>query len=162
MTWDEYFISMAAAVSLKSKCLSRRIGAVAVRDGKYMMATGYNGPPTGYPHCGDKPENLASIGVCPRKAKGYITGEKTEECPASHAERNVLYEAARMGISLADCTMYMNCPIPCRECAKGIVNSGIVEIVTISDLVYAEPGITGKKILDECGVKIRIFAPTIK
>ena len=65
--WDSYFHKICTAVSSKSPCLSRNIGAIIVRD-KSVISTGYNGPPRNYPHC--EPID----GKCPRHAKGYKSG----------------------------------------------------------------------------------------
>lgn len=146
--WDKYFFTVADAVSQNSPCLSRKIGGVAVRNGKILVATGYNGPPAGYPHCfGD---------VCPRRVKGYQSGEGTEICPAEHAERNVVNCAAQIGVSLAGCTLYLTCSVPCRECAKAIVNAGIKEVILTNWLEYPEPGLSGKEIFEKCGVTLRV------
>ena len=148
MTWDEYFISIAETISKKSHCLSRQLGAIAVRDRKFIVSTGYNGPPQGYPHC--------EGGVCPRHKLGYQSGQGLELCPAAHAELNVLIEAARFGVSLEGCTLYLVGPYPCRECSKAIVNAGIKEIVIARECDYPDIGLSGKKILETCGVKVRI------
>ncbi len=147
MERDNWFFSIAEKVGDYSKCLSRKIGTIAVKDNKYIIATGYNGPPSKYPPCQK---------VCQRRKLGYNSGEGLEICPAEHSERNVINEAARLGIKLEGTTLYMNCGIPCRECAKAIVNSGIKEIVCINGDIYPEPGLSGLDILSRCGVKIRI------
>ena len=51
MKWDEYFLDICCSISTKSPCLSRKIGAILVRDNS-IISTGYNGPPRGVPHCG--------------------------------------------------------------------------------------------------------------
>ncbi len=147
MNWDEYFTQLSKVVASKSKCLSRQIGAVIVK-GHYPISIGYNGPPVGYPHC---------QGECPRKSRGLASGEGLEFCPAAHAKRNAICGAARLGHSVEGCTMYMYCGVPCRECAKDIINSGISELVLISPLVYPEPGLTGKVLLECCGVSMRVI-----
>jgi dCMP deaminase len=147
MNWDEYFFNIAEAVSIKSHCLSHRVGAIAVRNNKFIVSTGYNGPAMGYPHC-EGPG-------CPRRRAGYSSGQGLEICPAAHAERNVIAEAARLGIPLEGCALYLTSLYPCRECAKEIVNAGIVEVVIRPGEYYPDIGITGKKILETCGVKVR-------
>ncbi len=147
ISWDRYFAGIAEAVSQKSHCLSHQFGAIAVRDGKFIVATGYNGPPTGFPHCvGD---------VCPRRVVGFQSGQGLEICPAAHAELNVLIEATRLGIVLCECSLYVTSPMPCRECAKAIVNAGIVEVVLCRGGSYPDIGLTGESILSKCGVKVR-------
>ena len=172
ITWDEYFFGIADAVAKKSHCLSRQVGAVAVLYGKFVVATGYNGPPAGYPHCdtlvalerlarvvggGEKTRRkLLDESGCPRRNLGYVSGQGLELCPAAHAERNVLIEAARLGITLEGCVLYLTCSWPCRECAKEMVNAGIVEVVVTGDEEYMVGGLTGRDILGACGVQVRI------
>jgi dCMP deaminase len=153
ITWDDYFMGICDAVARKSHCLSRNIGCVAVKD-KRIIATGYNGPVAGYPHCNTK--DLSGILTCPRRLAGFKSGEGLSMCPAEHAERNVINEAAKPGHSLQGCTLYMNCEVPCAECAKAIVNSGIKEIVTAQSATYDSKGsISRYDILSECGVIMR-------
>ncbi len=146
LDWDTYLMDIASVVSIKSHCLSRKVGAVAVRD-HGIVSTGYNGPPKNYPHCEGN--------ICPRKLRGFKSGEGLEFCPAAHAERNVLINAGRMGHELKGCTLYLTMTSPCRECAKEIVNAEIVEVVAIEGPDYPESGITGLKILEVCGVIFR-------
>lgn len=148
ISWDNYFMEICNTVSSRSPCKSRKIGAVAVKEGRFVIATGYNGPPSGFPHC---------VGEsCPRQILGCKSGEKLELCPAQHAERNVVCEAARLGHSLLGCTMYVNTIGVCRECAKAIVNAGIIEVVLPGNIPYPEEGIKGEEVLRVCGVNVRI------
>jgi len=126
VNWDLYFHTVCGAVSSKSPCLSRKIGAILVRD-RSIVSTGYNGPARGYPHCPGT--------ECPRHLKGYKSGEGLVECPAAHAEGNCIANAARIGANSVGCTLYMNCVVPCKDCAVLLVNAGIVEVV-IEKLVY--------------------------
>src|ERR1044072_3533871 len=96
MKWDQYFLEMAKAASLNSKCLSRQIGALLVR-GKSVICTAYNGPPAGVPHCDKRHlhdnrlriELEKSMGKglpgsmtqCPRKIMGFNSGEGMQWCP---------------------------------------------------------------------------------
>lgn len=142
--WDKYFQFICKAVASKSPCLSRHIGAILVRDHS-IIATGYNGPAREVTHCGHmrlmtdnaladefskhkiKPEQVKD--TCPRKLMGYSSGEGMEWCPAQHAEANCIANAARMGVSVLNSTLYMNCIIPCKNCFGMLINAGIVEIV---------------------------------
>lgn len=153
MNWDEYFLGIAEAVSRKSHCLSHQFGGIAVRD-KFILATGYNGPPTGYPHCEGS--------ECPRRKLGYKSGQGLEICPAAHAELNVLIEAARLGIKLEGASLYLTSYMPCRECAKAIVNAGIREVVITNIGPYPDIGLEGKTILEKCGIVIRVVNKLIK
>ena len=127
MTWDYYYLNICRAVASNSKCHSRQIGAIIVRD-HVVICTGYNGPPRGFPHCSDP---------CPRRRLGYDTGQGLHLCPAAHAERNAVDQAARLGIATAGATMYMNCPVPCKDCLITLIQAGIVEVVcTDPDSLY--------------------------
>lgn len=162
MNEHEYFMGIAYAVSRKSHCLSHQFGAIAVNDDRQILSTGYNGPPRGYPHCSGYDKNIPQICPpryhtdiwCPRREAGFQSGQGLEWCPAAHAERNVLINAARYGVRLKGCRLYITSPTPCRECAKEIVNAGISEVIYADGHDYPEIGITGRRILEECGVKL--------
>jgi dCMP deaminase len=159
LSWDNYFMGIADAVSLKSHCLSHKYGAIAVNSDMQIISTGYNGPPRGYPHCKTDDiikgiESRSIDRVCPRRMADYLSGEGLEYCPAAHAERNVLINAARYGIALKGCKLYITSPPPCRECAKEIVNAGIISIVYIMQPDYPEIGITGIDILRKCNIEL--------
>ena len=145
MDWDNYFHSICIAVASKSSCLSRTIGAILVRDHS-IVATGYNGPARGIPHCGRARNMKEDIlldeierrikGIprlvdeeCPRKLMGYTSGIGMQWCPAQHAEANCISNAARLGVSVFGSILYMNCVIPCKNCFGTLINAGIVEIV---------------------------------
>ena len=111
MNWDEYFYEMANLVATKSKDISTQIGAVIVGPDNEIRSTGYNSFPAGLDDDVDERQE--------RPEKYYWI---------EHAERNALYNAAKIGVSTKDCTMYLNCGIPCCDCARGIINSGIKKI----------------------------------
>ena len=175
LTWDKYFLNIVNSVSSNSKCLSRQIGAVIVRDEKYIISTGYNGPPIGCSHCSDiqyrdwllkravldgiecRLEGIEENTICPRRFMGFKSSEGMEYCQAAHAERNAIDIAARLGHSIEGCSMYLNCLIPCVECAKSIVNAGIREVVVTELVDYERKGITGREILQKSYVQIRKY-----
>jgi dCMP deaminase len=117
--WDEYFLNICELVSTRSTCMRRRVGAVVVKN-KQILATGYNGAPTGIEHC-DK------VG-CLREKLGVPSGQRHELCRALHAEQNAFLQAARHGVSLDGATLYITTQ-PCSICAKMIINAGIKKIV---------------------------------
>lgn len=124
--WDKYFHDVCKVIGSNSKCLSRHIGSILVKD-KVIICSGYNGPPRGYKHCeGD---------ICPRRLQGYGSGEGLHLCPAAHAERNTIVQAARLGIKVKDSVLYLNTGIPCKDCLIEIINAGITEVVC-EDLDY--------------------------
>jgi len=142
--WDTYYNRICRAVASKSPCLSRQIGAILVKE-NVVVATGYNGPPRGYPHC---------IDSCPRKAKGYASGEGLHECPAVHAEANCIISAARIGASVSGSILYMNCIIPCKDCMSLLINAGVWEIVVDDTVPYHEVSLS---MAESANVKIRRF-----
>lgn len=140
-SWDEYFLEVADLVSKRSTCVRRRVGAVLVKD-KKILATGYNGAPSGVKHCID-------IG-CLRKKLNIPSGQRHELCRGLHAEQNVLLQAALHGTSTKDSHLYITNQ-PCMICAKMLINAGIREII-ISD---GYPDQLSDKFLKEAKIKIR-------
>jgi dCMP deaminase len=119
MKWEQYFRTIANQVKMKSKDENTKIGAVIVGSDNEIVSTGYNSFPRGID------DNVDSRQERPEK---YFWFE--------HAERNALYNAARIGVSTKGCTMYLTCGIPCADCARGIINSGISKIVCENDLTF--------------------------
>jgi dCMP deaminase len=116
-SWDEYFLDLARTTSTRATCSRRKHGAVIVH-GRRIVATGYNGGPSGFPHCED--------GGCPRALSDTPQGHDDEHCIAIHAEANALLFSSpeeRDGSSLY-CT-----GAPCFGCAKLIANSGVAAVV---------------------------------
>jgi dCMP deaminase len=138
--WDAYFLGIASLVSERSTCLRRKVGAVIVKE-KRMLATGYNGAPTGVPHCED-------VG-CLRKQLGVPSGEKHELCRGLHAEQNAIIQAAYHGVSIRESALYVTCH-PCSVCAKMIINAGIRK-VTIAE---SYPDALAEKLLADGGVEV--------
>jgi dCMP deaminase len=172
---EKTYFQICNTVASNSKCLSRQIGAIIVRD-KEIISTGYNGPPRGMPHCEDRAiahrsENYAYCNAlrkadksmflggilrqCPREVLGYGSGEGLEWCPAGHAERNAIINAGRNGISVIGCKIYMNCSIPCPPCLVEIINSGIEEIICTEIDYYGRD--LQKYIIETSGIKIRTY-----
>ena len=151
--WDKYFYGVCEAVSKNSSCLSRQIGAVLVRDNG-IISTAYNGPPRGIPHCDSfarrdyliKKNKLSESKVsclknelnkCPRQILGYKSGEGIDICIAAHAERNLLNQCARLGISVQGTTLYMNANVlPCKECFLELIQCGVKEVVCVELNAY--------------------------
>lgn len=154
--WDKYFLRLAREVASNSKCLSRQIGAVFVKD-KSIVSTGYCGPPRNVPTCDkritrcvykDGKETLKIDGIeyeeieweskkaCPRCVLGAKSGERLDLCVAGHAEANVVHQAAREGISTKGGEIYCWCNLPCKNCCIAIVNAGISTIVCLDGPPY--------------------------
>jgi len=117
--WDEYFLQVALLVSRRATCLRRKVGAVLVKD-KKILATGYNGAPSGLSHCLDT--------GCLREKLRIPSGQRHELCRGLHAEQNVLLQAALYGVSTRGSTLYVTNQ-PCIICAKMLINAGISQIV---------------------------------
>ena len=112
-SWDKYFLDIAKLVATRATCDRKHVGAVVVNNNRRIVSTGYNGVPSGTPHCDEIGHQLVEI-----------DGRKS--CIATlHAESNALDDAGR---NANGCTMYTTC-IPCYECAKRIINSGIKRVV---------------------------------
>jgi len=118
--WDEYFMKIAELVSTRSTCLRRQVGAVLVKD-KRILATGYNGAPSGITHC--------EVTGCLREKLKVPSGERHELSRGLHAEQNVIIQASLHGVSLEGSTLYCT-HSPCVLCAKMLVNAKIKRFVT--------------------------------
>jgi dCMP deaminase len=140
-SWDEYFKELSFLVSKRSTCLRRRVGAVLVKD-KRILATGYNGAPSGLKHCLD-------IG-CMREKLKIPSGERHELCRGLHGEQNALIQASLHGIRVKGATLYITNQ-PCSICAKMIINAGISEVV-IAD---GYPDKLALEYLKEAKIRIR-------
>lgn len=114
-SWEDYYMDIAKAVSKRSNCIRRQVGAVIVRDQR-IIATGYNGTPRGTKNCDE--------GGCPRCAGNTPSGTALGECLCSHAEENAIVQSAYHGISVKGADIYSTLQ-PCLTCTKMIINSGI-------------------------------------
>ncbi len=140
-SWEDYFLEMAELVSRRSTCLRRKVGAVAVRD-KRILATGYNGAPSGLAHCND-------IG-CIREKLKIPSGERQELCRGLHAEQNVIIQAVIHKADLKDSIFYVTNQ-PCVTCTKMLISVGIKEIVAAGGY----PDQLARRMLKEAGIKLK-------
>ena len=148
MNWDYYFINIAHTVLEKSKDQSTKVGAVIVNPEHEIMNTGFNGFPRGI----DDSNPLYHE----RPMKYKIT---------EHAERNAIYAAAAGRGGLRGCTIYLgHNPLHaiCTDCARAIIQTGIIEVVGPEKLKFAGKGEQWEKdceiayhMLAEAGVKQR-------
>jgi dCMP deaminase len=113
-SWDEYFTRIAHEVATRSTCPRLAVGAVIVRD-KRILTTGYNGSPSGMPHCDD-------VGCLIRIVDGRESCQRT-----LHAEQNAIIQAAYHGVSVRDSILYCTHQ-PCLLCTKMIMNAGIEKV----------------------------------
>ncbi len=110
-SWDEYFLRQADVVAERGTCPRLKVGAVIVRE-KNIVSSGYNGAPRGIDHCIDVGCRLVN-GHCKR---------------VNHAESNAVINAAYIGVSTKGATLYTRF-LPCDDCAKDIINAGIIRVV---------------------------------
>lgn len=139
--WDEYFLGIAKLVSERSTCLRRKVGALVVKD-RRILATGYNGTPSGIRHCRE-------VG-CLREKMHVPSGERHELCRGLHAEQNVLLQASLHGVSLKNSVLYVTNQ-PCIICTKMIINAGIKEVV----MSESYPDKMALEFLKEAKIKVR-------
>lgn len=143
MNWDEYYLGIAEHVKLKSKDISTQIGAIIVGKGNEVLSTGYNSFPRGLD------DNVLERQERPEK---YYFFE--------HAERNAIYNAARVGVPLMDSIMYVTSGLPCADCARGIINSGIKKVyckkicTTKNPDKWKESQNRTLQMFNECGVEV--------
>ncbi|MGE4419349.1 MAG: cytidine/deoxycytidylate deaminase family protein [Sulfurimonas sp.] len=135
MLSDENFINIAQEIATASKCVSKKVGAVIVKDGR-ILSTGYNGTPAGYINCRDHWED--------EYTSDHHEWSKTYEI---HAEMNAIIWAARKGISIEGATIYVTLE-PCSECSKNIIASGIKRIVYLKPYEHNHSAIISKFIKD--------------
>ena len=115
-------MQIAHLVKTRATCPRRQVGAVIVRD-KRIVATGYNGAPSGLSHCppggpeNDWPNGCMRAGHCIRSL---------------HAEQNCLLQAAKIGVACEGTTMYVTCQ-PCNACAKMLLNAGVTKVIYEGD-----------------------------
>lgn len=133
-------MEIAHLVKKRSTCIRRQVGAVLAKD-KNILATGYNGPPSGTAHCED-------VG-CLRDRLGIPSGERHEICRGLHAEQNAIIQAAKHGTSISGSVLYCT-NLPCVICSKMIINAGITKIVYDSGY----PDKLGEEMLTEAGITV--------
>jgi len=144
--WDLRFLRLAEHIGTWSKDRSTRVGCVIVGAHKEIRAIGYNGFPRG------TDDDLDARHARPAKYKW-----------TEHAERNAVYNAARAGISIDGCTMYLPW-FPCMDCARAIVQSGIAKLVAyrpdLSHPTWGEDFRFAIALFEETGVKVRFCDPS--
>jgi len=117
-TWDEYFLMMAKLAATRSTCLAFPVGAVIVKD-RQVLATGYNGSPSGSVHCTAQGYCYPGLSSC--------DASKTLPSRAVHAEANAIAQAAKHGVSCTGASIYVTLE-PCISCLKLIISAGIKEV----------------------------------
>jgi dCMP deaminase len=117
-TWDEYFLMIAKLAATRSTCLAFPVGAVIVKD-RQVLATGYNGSPSGSVHCTSQGFCYSELSSC--NASSSLPSR------AVHAEANAIAQAARHGITTDGSVVYTTLE-PCISCLKLIISAGIKKV----------------------------------
>ena len=143
--WDERFMGLARNIATWSKDRSRKVGCVIVGPAREIRSMGYNGFPRGVDD---------TVEIRHQRPYKYRWTE--------HAERNAIYNAARAGISTAECVIYLPW-YPCMDCARAIVQCGITEVVAVEpdwkDPTWAEDFKEVQALFEEApGLRVR-FVP---
>ena len=140
--WDEYFMEIAKLSARRSKDPTRQVGACIVSKDNRILSIGYNGAPNGFPDedmpWGKEGENLYTkfLYVC-------------------HAEMNAILNFRGSKKDFEEAKIYVDL-FPCNECAKMIIQSGIKEVIYLSDRHNGrETNIASKMLFNTCGVKFR-------
>ena len=144
LTWDEYFMGIAQLAAQRSKDNNTQVGACIVNDENKILSIGYNGMPTG---CDDD--------IMPWERSGDPLN--TKYFYVCHAELNAILNYG--GGSLKGARVYVTL-FPCNECTKAIIQSGIKEIIYLSDkYANTDSTIASKRMFDLTGVKYRPYVP---
>lgn len=145
INWDEYFMGVAMLAARRSKDPNTQVGACIVSPDNIIISTGYNGMPKG---CSDD------------EFPWERTGEETKYPYVVHAELNAILNAN--GRDLRGSRLYVAL-FPCNECAKAIIQSGVAEVVYLSDKYAGTPmNVASKRMLDAAGVKRTQLKPSIE
>ena len=145
--WDQYFMGLAYYVATKSKDRSTTVGSVIVGPDNEIRTTGYNSFVRGF----DEE---------PKHHERPLKYEVTE-----HAERNAIYNAARVGTPLNRCRIYLPW-LPCTDGARAIIQSGIIEVITPKENPGSGNWMEKSEIIvdmfHKCGVKLREWSGEIE
>jgi len=142
-SWEQYFMEITEVVAKRSTCKRRQVGAIIVKD-KHILASGYNGAPSGLAHCLDA--------GCMREKLQVPQGERHELCRGLHAEQNAIIQAAVHGVQIQGGTLYST-TFPCVLCAKMLINAGIKKIVYKGNY----PDKLSSEILEEANIEVISF-----
>jgi dCMP deaminase len=130
-TREQYFMLLAVATRERANCLRRHVGAILVADQR-IIATGYNGTPTGFPNCDE--------GGCQRCAhpEDYEEGRGYDVCTCVHAEANAVLQAAKLGYSVQSAVCYSTLR-PCFGCLKELYQAGVTGVRYLNEWSPREP-----------------------
>ena len=147
LSWDDYFMAVALLSSKRSKDPSTQVGACIVNASNIIESIGYNGLPKG---CSDDDYPWEREGNALDTKYPFVV----------HAELTAILNSK--GKDLSSCRIYVAL-FPCNECAKAIIQSGITEVVYLSDK-YADTDAVkaSKRMFDSAGVKYTQLTPNKK
>ena len=142
LSWDEYFMGIALLSSMRSKDPSTQVGACIVNSENRILSMGYNGMPRS---CSDDEFPWDKNGNPLDSKYLYVC----------HAELNAILNCASGNVR--GCTVYTTL-FPCNECAKAIIQSGIAEVVYMSDKYSdSDSVLASKRMFTTAGVKFREY-----
>ena len=142
LDWDTYFIALAKLSAKRSKDPSTQVGACIVASDNRILSIGYNGAPNGF-NDDDFPWQRSGEPL------------ETKYLYVVHAERNAILNYRGHRKDFENAKIYVDL-FPCNECAKEIIQSGIKEVIYLSDkYANTNENIASKKLFDACGVKYR-------
>ena len=144
ISWDEYFMGIALLAARRSKDPNTQVGACIVSEENIIISTGYNGMPKG---CSDD------------EFPWEREGEETKYPYVVHAELNAILNAS--GRDLRGSRLYVAL-FPCNECAKAIIQSGVKEVIYLSDKYDGTPmNLASKRMLNAARVKLTKLQPSV-
>ena len=142
LSWEEYFMALALLSAERSKDPNTQVGACVVNAENKIVSVGYNGAPIGYND------------DCDMSWKREGSFLETKYAYVCHSELNAILNC---NTSVKGCKLYVTL-FPCNECAKVIIQSGIKEIIYLSDKYEGtDENIAAKKMFDTCGVSYRKY-----
>ena len=145
ISWDEYFMGIAALSAQRSKDSSTQVGACIVSQDNKILSMGYNGMPIG---CSDDEMPWAREG-------GLLDTKYAFVC---HAELNAILNNSNGSLKGARCYTTL---FPCNECAKALIQAGIKEVIYLSDKYAETEGVkASKKMFNMVGVKLTPYTPS--
>ena len=140
LTWDQYFMAIAKLSAMRSKDPNTQVGACIVDKTNRILSIGYNGAPNGF-----------HDNIFPWDREGETL--KTKYAFVCHAEMNAILNYRGSRKDLENAKIYVDL-FPCNECAKLIIQSGIKEVIYLSDKYKDTDKLKASKLMiDECGVK---------
>lgn len=140
ISWDEYFMGVALLSARRSKDPNTQVGACIVNEQNKIVGTGYNGLPIG---CSDEDFPWEKNGDFLQTKYPYVC----------HAELNAILN--NIGMNLAGCRIY-TALFPCNECTKAIIQSGIKEVIYLSDKYDgSDVSVASKRMLNTAGIAHR-------